>query len=212
MSPTKKTTIRSEQARRLRLARTAAGYTSAAQAAGRNVWNPTVYGKHENGERGYFQEREGKPAPVVKYAETFGVSENWLRDGDDLAGAPAVASIVHVEALDGSDTTSWPFPAVYLRDELRREPDTLRTALVRGHEMTPTLSDGDLALVDTSDVDTSVAGVFALDDGGNAFRNVSRVLGSDPVEVKLGGATDLQTVTLDAIRIVGRVVWVGKRL
>lgn len=65
----------SDQSRRLRLAREAAGYDSAATAARRFNWPYGTYSGHENGSRGFPAHR----APV--YARCFRVEEQWLLFG-----------------------------------------------------------------------------------------------------------------------------------
>lgn len=65
---------------RLRRARSAAGFASAAQAATRFKWNPNTYKAHENGIRGM------KSKTVERYARAFQVSPAWISYG--LGPAP----------------------------------------------------------------------------------------------------------------------------
>lgn len=65
---------------RLRRARSAAGFASAAQAATRFKWNPNTYKAHENGIRGM------KSRTVERYARAFQVSPAWISYG--LGPAP----------------------------------------------------------------------------------------------------------------------------
>lgn len=60
---------------RLRMARAAAGYTSASEAVDRFGWNYATYSGHENGNRGVRLE------VLQRYAAAFKVSTSWLLEG-----------------------------------------------------------------------------------------------------------------------------------
>ena len=60
---------------RLRTARLAAGFQSAAQAARHYGWNLAAYRHHENGTSGF------KSSRAVEYSEAFGVPVVWLLSG-----------------------------------------------------------------------------------------------------------------------------------
>jgi len=63
------------RANRLKAARTACGYKTAAAAAAAFRWSPNTYGSNENG-NAPFSFRRAKD-----YAEAFGVRAEWLYDG-----------------------------------------------------------------------------------------------------------------------------------
>jgi len=65
---------------RLRSARLAAGFGSAAEAARHFGWRPAAYRHHENGTSGFRSDRG------AEYARAYGVSVEWLVFG---VGAPA---------------------------------------------------------------------------------------------------------------------------
>lgn len=67
---------------RLRKAREAAGYLTAAQAARRFGWKEAAYRHHENGTAGF------KPAQAVAYGRAFGVTPEWLLFGQGAAPQP----------------------------------------------------------------------------------------------------------------------------
>ncbi len=60
---------------RLRRARAAAGYATAAEAAGRFGWNENTYKSHENGQRNL------KPDVAERYAGALQVSPAWIQFG-----------------------------------------------------------------------------------------------------------------------------------
>lgn len=62
-------------ATRLRLAREAAGFSTAADAADRFGWNYATYAGHENGSRGL------RTDVIRRYAAAFHVEASWLIDG-----------------------------------------------------------------------------------------------------------------------------------
>lgn len=74
-------------AARLRIAREAAGFTTAAEAAERFGWNYPTYAGHENGSRGM------RLTVVQRYAAAFRVAAVWLLEGsadtDRSAGKPS---------------------------------------------------------------------------------------------------------------------------
>ena len=73
-----------EVAHRLRLAREAAGFASAAEACARHGWTYSTYAGHENGTRGVRLDR------LAVYARAFRVSAAWLATGQSAtATAPA---------------------------------------------------------------------------------------------------------------------------
>lgn len=63
------------QAERLRRARTAAGFKSASEAARAFGWGDAGYRHHENGTRPI------SAGAASRYADSFGVSEEWLLFG-----------------------------------------------------------------------------------------------------------------------------------
>ena len=70
-----------DTAHRLRLAREAAGYASAGDAAKAFGWAYPTYAAHENGSRGV------RPDLIRRYARAFKVSALWLLDGaGDMRG------------------------------------------------------------------------------------------------------------------------------
>lgn len=83
-------------ATRLRLAREAAGFTTAAEAAERFGWNYPTYAGHENGSRGI------RTDVVRRYALAFRVSPLWLIDGSQGENGRARLSSKPPGQLDSS--------------------------------------------------------------------------------------------------------------
>lgn len=75
---------------RLRHARLAAGFATAAEAATRHGWNVNTYKSHENGQRNL------RPDRVALYASVFQVSPAWIHFGE-MAGEAGggTSSAVH---------------------------------------------------------------------------------------------------------------------
>lgn len=105
----------------------------------------------------------------------------------------------------------WTFPPAFLKNELHLNLSSSDIVRVRGDSMEPTLWDGDRVIVDRSDVNVRVDGIFAISDEGSLIiKQVEIVRGTNPVEIlctsrnpaysafqlKLGGNT----------RVLGRVV------
>lgn len=77
----------SDTANRLRLAREAAGHSTAGDAAKAFGWAYPTYSSHENGSRGI------RPDLIRRYARAFHVSSHWLLDGvGDMRGTSQPAA------------------------------------------------------------------------------------------------------------------------
>lgn len=105
----------------------------------------------------------------------------------------------------------WTFPPAFLKNELHLNLSSSDIVRVRGDSMEPALWDGDRVIVDRSDTNVRVDGIFAVSDEGSLIiKQVEIVRGTNPVEIlcksrnpaystfqlKLGGNT----------RVLGRVV------
>lgn len=93
---------------------------------------------------------------------------------------------------------------------------TMEVLVVDDDSMAPTLSIGDLVVIDTALRRVSGAGIYALGDGEggvtlkrvvlNPIRRVAAVTNDNPLYGPVG---ELQPADLD---VIGRVIWAGKRL
>ena len=158
-----------------------------------------------------------------------GVSLDWLLTGERSPGPPArptAADLVFVQTYAGKRAAARSKRApragedyVALRRDwvvqrLRAHPDELAFVTVKGESMAPTLEGGDLALVDRGAAAIDEDAIFVLEqDDGLWIRRMQRLGGSRyqalsdnprylPFTFRLTGK----------IAIVGRVVWVGKRI
>lgn len=108
-------------------------------------------------------------------------------------------------------TDLWSFPPAFLKNELHLSLTASDIVRVRGDSMEPALWDGDRVIVDRTDTNVRVDGIFAISDEGSLIiKQVEIVRGTNPIEIvcksrnptysafnlKLGGNT----------RVIGRVV------
>lgn len=110
----------------------------------------------------------------------------------------------------------WQMPNDYLRVELRATPDDLRIIEVEGDSMTPTLQTGDRVMINLRARIPSPPGIFALWDGlGVVCKRVEHIQGSDPPRLRIISDNDHHATyerTIEEAHIIGRVVWLGRRL
>lgn len=110
----------------------------------------------------------------------------------------------------------WEFPAEFLRTELRVELASVRILAVLGDSMEPLLQSGDRVMVDLSDRSPSPPGIYALWDGlGVVVKRLEHVMGTEPPRLRISSDNDRHQTyerTLDEVNIIGRVVWVARRL
>lgn len=103
-----------------------------------------------------------------------------------------------------------------LVESLRIAPSDLLSIEVEGDSMSPTFLPGDQLLVDRRKTNTAQPGAFCLWDGdGYVVKFLERIAGAEPPTVKVISenpryATQPRLVT--EIKIMGRVVWVGRRI
>ncbi len=97
------------------------------------------------------------------------------------------------------------------------EPNKLALITCAGDSMYPTIQDGDLALVDTRKAVANAEGVYAI--GLNQTIQIKRVKPNLDGSVKIisdNGKYEPETYTAEQaeafMRIIGRVVWVGREL
>lgn len=194
-------------------------YAALSKMLGRNAAYLQQYVKR--GSPQYLEERDRR-----LLADVFGIDEARL-------GAPpahsAGSKLVRIRKLDvrpsagpgasvdGEDLiAAYSFDRRWLRDIGQAEPEKLSIVRVRGDSMMPTLADGDEILVSGH-------------DGGTALRDGIYVLERDDALVvkrlALNPSTGLLTISsdnpaypswtecpLDSIRVIGRVVWIGRRV
>lgn len=163
---------------------------------------------------------------VAKIADAAGVSLDWLVFGrGDGESAGEVVRVPRYDATLAAGAGSWnegkrrlddiPFTPAFFQKRLGRTSGGGFAVLeASGDSMEPGISNGDLLLVDESDVRLS-DGVFAfvLDEEARVKRFRKRV---DGVTIISDNAAyppeELASDALDRIKIIGRIRWVGKVL
>lgn len=110
----------------------------------------------------------------------------------------------------------WPFNRAYIENELRLSPGALSMVEVRGDSMEPLLRTGDRVVVDHGDNNPASGGIFVIWDGSaTVVKRLEMIPYSQPPKVVLiseNKAHNQYTVNADVVNIVGRVVWVARRL
>ena len=103
-----------------------------------------------------------------------------------------------------------------VRHEYQATPEELRMIPLGGDSMEPLVSRGDRILIDISERDPVPPGSFVVWDGmGLVTKRIEHVPHSDPPRVRLKSANpeyDSYERLADEFRIVGRAVWVSRRL
>lgn len=118
---------------------------------------------------------------------------------------------------DDEPSPAWmePFDPRWLRRITATSPDRLALVRVAGDSMEPTLHDGDQILLDLSVSRVTRDGIYGLRIGADLL--VKRVT-VDPRSGRLAISSDNQIyvaygdVAQSEIRVVGRVVWLGRRV
>ncbi len=206
---------------RLKSAREAAGFQTAADACDRFGWTRSTYFGHENGSRNVTADK------ARDYARAFRVSPEWILFGgpqppappalapaDDLVPVYGVsASAGHGVIVDEEmivDQLS--FPPGYLRRITSSAPKDLAIIGVKGKSMEPTLSDDDVVMIDTTKRDLSFDGLFVLRDGGASLlvKRVSRGRRRGMVML-ISDNPNYPPIERDVseVEVVGKVVWKG---
>jgi phage repressor protein C with HTH and peptisase S24 domain len=169
---------------------------------------------------------------LVAIAEAAQVSIDWLATGRnpvaegratdesdyafiplyDVHAGAGEGTIVEVEEVEDVLAIS----KFWIRNELRVSPASLNLIHVRGDSMVPTLSPGDLVLVDRSDT-AIVDGVYVLRlDGMLLIKRLQRFPASVVKIVSDNPAYETFEINLNKLTeeftIIGRVVWAGQKL
>lgn len=116
------------------------------------------------------------------------------------------------EAIAGA----WLFPEAMLRHELRARPGDLRVITIHGDSMEPLLSSGDRILVDLSQRVPAQPGIFVIWDGlGVVAKRVEHIPNADPPTLRIlsvNPAYQSYERSAEEVNVIGRVIWVARRL
>lgn len=113
-------------------------------------------------------------------------------------------------------TDMWLFADPLIRHEFRARPEDLQMITVDGDSMEPLLSGGDRVLIDVSRQVPVPPGIFVIWDGmGLVAKRIEHVPNSEPPKVVLKSLNpeyDSYERPAEKVRVVGRAVWVSRRL
>ena len=222
---------------RLRRLREQAGYATAADFARASGLEEGTYRSHENGSRGirfrtamtYVQALDARPPDQVAV---------WILDGGpepELAMPSALAVVTAFEdefaliadydiragAGGGAvfDEENMIERLAFRRQWLRRVTnaplDMLGVIQAHGDSMEPTLHSGDHLLVDRADTNPRRDGIYVISwDGAINVKRVTVDYASKTLSVSSDNPLHPtnQGVHPDALTVLGRVVWIGRRL
>lgn len=217
--------------RRLKWARERAGFKQASDFAKRVPMAAVSY-------RAYEADQNGFSKRAHDFAEKLGVNAGWLLHGgampddnsfatgdmDEAAKALGLSLVPELELgysmgggsifSDYRHTGFVPFQRDWLRSIVRGSIAEIFVARGEGDSMQPTLLDGDIVLIDTGQRQiTQQDRIWAISYGElGMIKRVRRVPGgsyrimSDNPTVTPIDADD------DEMHVVGRVVWIGRRM
>lgn len=220
--------------KRLKWARERAGYKSAQDYADRKGVLAVTYRSYENGTNGF-----AKSAP--KFARDFGVDTEWLMVGGpinedgDFEGRHNFAVMRAAEDLgiemirqvdisyamgDGAviqdypETGLFPFAKNFLTTVGVRSTENLFLCRGEGDSMAPTIFDNDLVLIDASlQRITMQDRIWALTVAGAGMVKRVRALPTNQFLVMSDNpSVSDQVYDADDVFIVGKVIWIGRRM
>ena len=159
------------------------------------------------------------PSDIDLTPDYDGIAELDVTGG---LGSGGQATVEDYEVGDGYTVSAevvrdiWSLPPDYVAGELRMTSKRARIIEVRGDSMEPTLLSGDRVMIDLGDRGLSQEGVFALWDGeGVAVKRLERVRPSDPPAIRIISDNHRHReveITADEVNIIGRVVWVARKM
>lgn len=219
---------------RLRWARERAGYATAADAARALRIQPVTY-------RAYEADQNSPVKIAARASRLFGVSTDWLIEGGSFpegrppvageAGSPQVLADRYNIALirqvdisyamgDGAliedypETGFIPFNLDFLAQIGSKASDRLFVARGEGDSMSPTIYDSDIVLIDAGvNRVTMQDRIWALVVGGAGMIKRIRMLpGGEVLVLSDNQNVPPQSYSADDVHIVGRVMWIGRRV
>lgn len=130
----------------------------------------------------------------------------------DVQGSCGAGAVIHSEQI----VDYLAFRADWVHTALGVSEQALALISVKGDSMEPTLSNGDLILLDTSRGAVEDNAVYALQHNGTLLvKRVQRRMDGTVVVKSDNARYEPETLTADqagALKVVGRVVWSGRRM
>ncbi len=184
---------------------------------------------------GHYVSGKAKPRfdALARLASRKGVSLDWLARGEgpmkrqetavpnelgddyvlvkrfdvrSAAGAGAVGEAAEVMA-------PLAFRREWIRNRLRRNPETLVVIENGGDSMFPTISDGDILLIDTAESQIRTQGIYSLMIDGLLVTKRCQISGKGKLVLTSDnpsyGPAEMHPADIEDLRVLGRVVWHG---
>lgn len=156
--------------------------------------------------------------PPYKVAET--VAQYTTKATDDFVHIPRYeveASAGGGAVIHGEQVVDYlSFRAEWVRNSLGVSVRDLALISVIGDSMEPTLSEGDVVLLDMTTKGVMDGSIYALQlNGGLLVKRIQRKLDGSIVVKPDNPRYDTEIISEDSadlLKIIGRVVWVGRRL
>lgn len=152
-------------------------------------------------------------APLGLRAEEGALDDEYINiPRYEVAASAGGGAVVHSEQV--VDYLS--FRAEWVRNTLGVSVRDLALISVIGDSMEPTLSEGDVVLLDMTTKSVLDGSIYALQlNGGLLVKRIQRKLDGSVVVKSDNPRYDQEEVSedkADRLKIIGRVVWVGRRL
>ena len=171
--------------------------------------------------------RGDRPYPVeslVPTADKLSTSVNWLLAGEH-ADPESGFDLVQLQEIDlqyglGGTFADGPvevqthhFPRLWLQSITSTHPSMLTIASGRGDSMQPTIQDGDMVLIDRSQQTIREQdAIWALTIGDFAMIKRVRSRGRQIAILSDNDRVPIEEVFHEEINVVGRVIFIGRRL
>ncbi len=144
--------------------------------------------------------------------------------GEAVAADQALVSVFDIAASAGNGTFvdeyeavayTLSFPAEYLRHITTSRPENLQIISVKGDSMNPTLFNDDVVMLDRSKQSLGYDGIFVLRlDETIHVKRIGRSSNPGVVKVISDNRTEFPEFErpIDSVDVLGKVIWVGKKL
>ncbi|KIO49656.1 hypothetical protein SQ11_05785 [Nitrosospira sp. NpAV] len=130
----------------------------------------------------------------------------------DLHASAGHGSVVHSEQI----VDHWAFRSEWIRNALGVSAKDLALISVKGDSMEPTLTSGDMILVDIRNGRIEDNAIYVLQhDGDLLVKRIQRKLDGTVTVISDNKQYDSEVLNragAAALRVVGRVVWSGRRM
>jgi phage repressor protein C with HTH and peptisase S24 domain len=149
---------------------------------------------------------------------TSGILEIDVRAGLGGGGTTEGREVRHDgDHADPVKPEAWHFPRRFVREELRVPESRVILFETEGDSMAPTILSGDRIVVNTDHKVPSPDGIYALRDryGHIVAKRLQTLQQGEPPRIRIisdNKSHDPEDVRMDEITIVGRVLWVLKRV